>query len=193
MIDKPVRFLLPSWTAILVAMSMIAFGFSATAQVYQPSGSESAPSYSFVGSTNDGIYSPTSNQLNFVTGGVTRIGIGSTGNVGIGTTSPARLLEVSGPMRIDPAALPSSPDAGDLAIDSGAANSLKYHNGTTWVTISSAAYPAGVLQKFNIDRAQQPLDQAPTLSGTTRTQVYRLDHRPDTQEATIRHWSLDAI
>ncbi len=57
-------------------------------------------------------------------------------NVGIGTTSPNRRLEVAGPVCISPAALPGSPGAGDLATDSGASNSLKFYNGTEWRSIS---------------------------------------------------------
>lgn len=59
------------------------------------------------------------------------------GNVGVGVTGPSRLLHVGGPMRIDPSALPSTPAPGDLAIDSGAGNVLKYHNGSGWQTLSA--------------------------------------------------------
>jgi hypothetical protein len=56
------------------------------------------------------------------------------GNVGVGTTTPTALLEVAGPIRIQPAALPGTALAGFLAIDSGASNALKYYNGSSWVT-----------------------------------------------------------
>ncbi|RYZ93157.1 MAG: hypothetical protein EOP06_01965, partial [Proteobacteria bacterium] len=39
----------------------------------------------------------------------------ASGNVGVGTIAPARLLHVNGPMRLTPAALPGTPGAGDLA------------------------------------------------------------------------------
>jgi hypothetical protein len=67
----------------------------------------------------------------------TAMAILGNGNVGIGTTAPARLLEVAGPMRLTPAALPGTASAGDLAIDSGASNALKYYNGTAWVSAGS--------------------------------------------------------
>lgn len=47
-----------------------------------------------------------------------------------------RLSNVSS-VQIAPGALPGSPAAGEVAIDSGASNALKYHNGTDWVTVGS--------------------------------------------------------
>lgn len=61
------------------------------------------------------------------------------GNVGIGTTSPNRLLEVAGPLRISPSALPGSPAAGDVAVDSGDGNKMKVYSGSAWVTSASTA------------------------------------------------------
>ncbi len=63
----------------------------------------------------------------------------NSGNIGIGTTSAARLLQVAGAMRLSPTTVPASPAPGDMYIDSASANSLKYYNGSSWVTPSSAA------------------------------------------------------
>jgi len=60
--------------------------------------------------------------------------IDPTGNIGIGTTAPGRLLHVNGPMRIAAAALPGTPATGDVAIDSGDSNKLKWYNGSGWQT-----------------------------------------------------------
>lgn len=54
------------------------------------------------------------------------------GNVGIGTTSPSRLLHVNGPMRITASALPGTPATGDVAVDSGDSNKLKWYDGSGW-------------------------------------------------------------
>ncbi len=84
--------------------------------------------------------------------GQRRINVNGSGFVGLGTTSANRLLEVAGPIRIQPATLPGTPGAGDIAIDSAAANSLKYHNGSTWVAISggnaSATGTTNYVSKF---------------------------------------------
>ena len=66
--------------------------------------------------------------------------VDASGQVGIGTTTPARPLHVAGTdgMRLAPSALPGTPGAGDIAIDSGASNTLKYYNGSAWVSAGGA-------------------------------------------------------
>jgi hypothetical protein len=49
---------------------------------------ESYPSFSFADDIDTGMFSDTANQLEFVTGGSSRVTINSSGNVGVGTTSP---------------------------------------------------------------------------------------------------------
>lgn len=56
-----------------------------------PQGLVGAPSYSFLGDTNTGIYSTGADTLDFATGGVWRMGITSAGVVGIGTTNPTEV------------------------------------------------------------------------------------------------------
>lgn len=57
-------------------------------------GSVSAPSITFSGDTNTGIYSPAADTIAFTEGGVEGMRINSSGNVGIGTSSPAVRLDV---------------------------------------------------------------------------------------------------
>ena len=58
-------------------------------------GSVSAPSYTFTGDLNTGIYSPAADTLAFVEGGVEVMRITDTGNVGIGTSAPDSNLQIS--------------------------------------------------------------------------------------------------
>lgn len=51
-------------------------------------GTAAAPAYSFAADTNTGIYSPAADTLGFGTNGNEKIRIDSTGNFGIGTTTP---------------------------------------------------------------------------------------------------------
>ena len=57
-------------------------------------GSVSAPSITFTGDTNTGIWSPAPDTLAFSEGGIEIMRINSAGNVGIGTTSPTSLLNL---------------------------------------------------------------------------------------------------
>lgn len=52
-------------------------------------GSGSAPAYSFTGDTDTGMYSSGANTLNLATGGSERVCVDSSGNMGVGTTSPS--------------------------------------------------------------------------------------------------------
>ena len=58
--------------------------------------SAAAPDLSFDGDANTGLYSPGADQIAIATGGNGRVFIDSSGNVGIGTTSPSQELSVNG-------------------------------------------------------------------------------------------------
>jgi hypothetical protein len=60
----------------------------------------------------------------------TRFTILNDGKVGIGITSPARLLHVNGVMRLTPSSQPSG-SAGDIYFDS-TTNILRVHDGMQW-------------------------------------------------------------
>lgn len=96
--------------------------------------------------------------------------VNSAGNVGIGTTTPARLFHVAGPMRMTPAALPGSPAAGDFAFDSGDANKLKYYDGSSWIVPGVGAGSVTSVTSANSDIGVATTTSTPVLtlnSGTT--------------------------
>jgi hypothetical protein len=53
---------------------------------YPPLGSAAAPTYTFTGDTNTGIYSPGADQVAVATNGTGRVFVDASGNVGIGAT-----------------------------------------------------------------------------------------------------------
>ena len=55
-------------------------------------GTASSPSYQFFSDTDTGMYRASSNILGFSTGGAERMRIDSSGNVGVGTSSPQELI-----------------------------------------------------------------------------------------------------
>jgi hypothetical protein len=71
---------------INVTNSTLAFG----------AGNVSFPSITASGDTNTGLYFPTADTIGFVEGGVESMRIDSSGNMGIGTSSPLNKLHISG-------------------------------------------------------------------------------------------------
>jgi hypothetical protein len=55
---------------------------------YPPLGSAAAPTYTFTGDTNTGIYSPGADQVAVATNGTGRLFVDASGRVGVGTASP---------------------------------------------------------------------------------------------------------
>ena len=64
---------------------------------------DNAPAYSFTGDTNTGMALFGADSLSLTTGGSTKLLVDSSGNVGIGTTSPTAKLEISGDILINKA------------------------------------------------------------------------------------------
>jgi hypothetical protein len=67
---------------------------SSTGSVSLAAGSNTAPAITTSGDTNTGIFFPAADTIAFAEGGVESMRIDSSGNVGIGTSSPTRSLEI---------------------------------------------------------------------------------------------------
>ena len=80
-----------------VSGNMVASGSVTTStSVLAPLGVVGAPSYSFTGDTNTGMWSPAAETVAMSTAGVERMRVLSAGNVGIGITTPLTKLHVVG-------------------------------------------------------------------------------------------------
>jgi hypothetical protein len=97
------------------------------------------PAYSFGGDPNTGMFNPAADIVALTTNGTERLRVDSSGNVGIGTTAPERLLHVNGAARLTPTTTPATPAAGDLFFDSAASNALKFYDGSAWQTVGTGA------------------------------------------------------
>jgi hypothetical protein len=62
---------------------------------FPPVGSAAAPTYTFTGDTNTGIYSPGADQVAISTNGTGRLFVDASGNVGLGLSNPSYPLEVA--------------------------------------------------------------------------------------------------
>jgi hypothetical protein len=63
---------------------------------YPPLGSAAAPTYTFTGDTNTGIYSPGADQVAVATNGTGRLFIDASGRVGLGDSTPTVPLDITG-------------------------------------------------------------------------------------------------
>jgi hypothetical protein len=71
-------------------------GTASNVTVEFAAGTNTAPSITTVGDTNTGIFFPAADTIAFAEGGAEAMRIDSSGNVGIGTTSPVEKLHISG-------------------------------------------------------------------------------------------------
>ena len=65
------------------------------------SGTAANPSLRFEGDSNTGLFTPGADAVAVSTGGSERVLVNSSGNVGIGTSSPSQKLEVNGLLRLN--------------------------------------------------------------------------------------------
>ena len=80
-------------------------GDTMTGPLAQAAGTAALPSYTFSGDVNTGMWSPAADVLAWSTGGSERLRVDSSGNVGVGTNSPAAGLDVrNGNIRVGGAA-----------------------------------------------------------------------------------------
>ena len=150
-------------------------------------GTAAAPAYIFTGDTNTGMWSPAADTIAFSEGGVEAMRITSTGDVGIGTTTPSSKLAVYGGASGTDTRVTIGNAASAIQVGVGSANEtflsgnaafpmLLYTNGTERMRITSTgdvgigtSAPGSLLQ---LNRDSGAADLRLSVAGTLHGNIY---------------------
>jgi hypothetical protein len=102
-------------------------------------GTAAAPSITNTGDTNTGIYFPAADTIAFTEGGVESMRIDASGDVGIGTSSPAAKLDVFGGI------MSTSAGGNSQIITTSIGDTTFANNGVNWLTVKNGA-PADTMR-----------------------------------------------
>ena len=152
----------------------------ASGQIRAGSYLESFPSFSFANDTDTGMFSDTANQLEFSTGGSSRLVIDSSGNatfagtISSGAITASASSTIQGNLLLDSASAEINLKSG-IGTESGAVNWTFNTTGTNYASIK-LPYDTRATTGFHIDSGYPITIDATTrinfaISGTTRYQI----------------------
>jgi len=128
-------------STLSISDNFLANNVTANSNLIVPAGSAGAPSIFPSGDTNTGIFFPAADTIAFAEGGAEAMRIDSSGNVGIGTSSPAAKTEISGSAAANNLALRITNTATDgySTLQLGDANAGIYRNGSAQSSYAGAS------------------------------------------------------
>jgi hypothetical protein len=138
---------------------------TATGVTTVPAGTVSAPAITTTGDTNTGIFFPAADTIAFSEGGVESMRIDSSGNVGIGTSSPSALLHVRKDQTAATYIMADNLGTVNAATSSGFACA---EGGSVTAFFRSLRDATGIAQLFNTSAS-------PLTFGTNNTERARID------------------
>jgi hypothetical protein len=115
-------------------------------------GAAATPSYTFTGDLNTGMWSPAADTLAFSEGGAEAMRIDSSGNVGIGTSSPGTKLDVQGSGSVivrSRSTDTSGVTVGVLAAEHGSGGSLQVRAGFNFTNLVSTGATDPIIFSIN--------------------------------------------
>ncbi len=116
-----------TWSVTNLYAQGKAFNFIGTGAVTTfNAGTASAPGLALTSDTNTGLWSSGADTLNISTGGSERMRVDSSGNVGMGTATPAAKLDVAGSIKVA--------DGGETC-DASHIGTIRYNSGTSKMQI----------------------------------------------------------
>ena len=132
-------------------------GLTVSGQIFTVSVTVAAPGVTFVDDTDTGIYSSATNEVAITTSGTERLKVDNTGNVGIGTNSPAVALDVSGEVRASTGIL--------FGTDTADANTLDDYEEGTWVPLIGGGTTQGTATYSQQHGSYEKIGRQITLRG----------------------------
>ena len=137
---------------------------TSTLPIDVPLGAQGTPSLTFTGDLNTGIFSPGADQVAISTGGSGRLFINSSGQVGVGTSSPGASLHVAG-------AITSAPTGSGLlaGINSNYGQAKLY--GTTGGILDFGASGADANARLLVNNSDSALQFHTNFSGSLAERV----------------------
>jgi hypothetical protein len=155
-------------------------GAASATSIANDLGAVGTPSYTFTGDLNTGMWSPSADALAFSTAGSERVRVDASGNVGIGTSSPGRKMDIlSIPaainqlngLRLSTDSVPTSSSEFLLGTDGGGIPFTSLRTGNDGNSYMNFFTGSGPTERARIDSSGNLLVGAASQTFSSRTEI----------------------